>query len=480
MAYDIFLFMKTDARHTPDYSNKWKYFAIGATAAFMGTLDSSIVNVALPTLANDFNADVKLVAWVVQSYLLTLTALMLIGGRLLDIWGERKLFVIGFTLFTIGSALCTFSVSIYMLIFSRVFQGLGGAVLMSSNMGLIAKAFPPNQRGRVLGIIGTVVSIGLATGPPLGGLLIDALGWRSIFYINLPIGLAAVIFSLKILANKPTVDADHKFDWHGSILIVLGLCSLFLGLNYGLDYGWGDLRVLVTIPFSMIILFIFLINETRVSHPILKLSLFRNRYFSQSCGTSFLAFIGMMSSSILMPFYLQNALGFAPREVGLFVMTVPASMFLVAPLAGWLSDLIGTRIPATSGLGILAIALFSLSSLDLNSTHFDIIWRLCLVGIGMGIFASPNANAILSSVSKRNVGLASGLGALMRTSGITFGIAVSVTLFTYFRNQFAGGIVTTDPQMYVTGMQPVFIAAAVVIGINMIVSVTRGKRPKVD
>jgi EmrB/QacA subfamily drug resistance transporter len=472
--------MRTDSQHTPDFSNKWKYFAIGATAAFMGTLDASIVNVALPTLANDFNADVKLVAWVVQSYLLTLTALMLIGGRLLDIWGERKLFAIGFALFTIGSLLCTFSVSIYMLIFSRVFQGLGGAVLMSSNMGLIAKAFSPGQRGRVLGIIGTVVSIGLATGPPLGGFLIGTLGWRSIFYINLPIGIAAIIYSLRVLANKPGIGDDHKFDWSGSIFIILGLCSLFLGLNFGLDYGWSDLRVIFAVLFSMIVLFTFLVNEKQVSHPIVNLSLFLNRYFTQSCATSFLAFIGMMSSSILMPFYLQNALGFAPQKVGLFIMAVPASMLLVAPLAGWISDLIGTRIPATAGLGVLSIALYSLASLDLNSSNIDIIWRLCLVGIGMGIFASPNANAILSSVSKRHVGLASGLAALMRTSGITFGIALSVTIFTYFRNQFTGGSIGNDPQMYVTGMQPVFLITAALIGLNMIVSVTRGKRPKIE
>jgi len=470
--------MQTAEQNTPTYSNKWKYFAIGATATFMGTLDSSIVNVALPTLANEFNADVKIVAWVVQSYILTLVALLLIGGKMLDIWGERKLFAIGFTLFTIGSALCAFSTSIYMLIFSRVFQGLGGSVLMSSNQGLIAKSFPPHQRGRVLGTIGTVVSVGLATGPPLGGFLIGALGWRAIFYINLPIGLAAVIYSLKILSNNPTKKDNRKFDWSGSVLIVIGLCVLFLGLNYGIDYGWDNPRVIALIIFSLFVLLLFLYNESRVAHPILKLNLFLNRYFSQSCAASFLAFIGLMASSILMPFYLQNVVGFLPQKVGLLMMAVPASMFLVAPFAGWLSDIIGTRIPATLGLGILATGLYSLSLLQPDSTSIDIIWRFCLVGIGMGVFASPNTNAILSAVPKSSVGIASGLTALMRTSGIAFGTALTVTLFTFFRNQTVAGISADEAGLYLSGIKPVFVVAALVIVFNMINSITRGKRPK--
>lgn len=470
--------MANATEHTVDYSNKWKYFAIGATATFMGTLDSSIVNVALPTLASEFNADVSVVAWVVQAYIITLVALLLVGGRMLDIWGERKLFAIGFTLFTIGSALCAFSTSIYMLIFSRVFQGLGGSVLMSSNQGLIAKSFPPHQRGRVLGTIGTVVSVGLATGPPLGGFLIGTLGWRSIFYINLPIGLAAIIYSLKILANYPSIKDNHKFDWSGSVLIVIGLCALFLGLNFGIDSGWDNPRVIVSIIFSAFVMLLFLYNESRVTHPILKLNLFLNRYFSQSCAASFLAFIALMASSILMPFYLQNVVGFLPEKVGLFMMAIPAAMFLVAPFAGWLSDIIGTRIPATLGLGILAGGLYSLSLLQPDTAALDIIWRFCLVGIGMGVFASPNTNAILSAVPRSSVGIASGLTALMRTSGIAFGIALTVTLFTFFRNQAAVGISADDAGLYLSGIRPVFVVAALIIVFNMINSITRGKRPK--
>ncbi|HDS00750.1 MAG TPA: MFS transporter, partial [candidate division Zixibacteria bacterium] len=223
------MMQKQEQQHTQDYSDKWIYFGVAALAAFMGTLDSSIVNVALPTLSKEFNADVDVVSWVALSYILTMAALLLVGGKLLDVWGERRQFVIGFTLFTIGSGLCAFSVSIYMLIFSRAFQALGGAVLMSSNQGLIARGFPPHQRGRILGIVGTVVSVGLASGPVLGGFLIEHLGWRSIFWINLPIGAIAIMYSMRNLANNPSATKEYKFDWRGSIFMIVGLGAFFLG-----------------------------------------------------------------------------------------------------------------------------------------------------------------------------------------------------------------------------------------------------------
>lgn len=460
--------------------SKWIYFGVAAISAFMGTLDSSIVNVALPTIAEEFNSDVKTVAWVAQAYILGMTALLLVGGRLLDIWGERKLFTIGFILFTLGSAMCAFSFSIYMLIFSRAFQALGGAVLMSSNQGLIAKSFPARQRGRMLGVIGTVVSIGLASGPPLGGFLVDTLGWRAIFWINIPIGLIAIIYSIRTLAHNPSPEAGHNFDYGGSILLALGLTALFLGFNFGPDYGWESLRVVGLIAVAVVFLGLFFMNETRVTNPLLKLQLFSNRYFAQSCACAFLAFVALMSNSILMPFYLQNVRLFSPQSVGLFMMTVPAAMFLVAPLAGYLSDLIGTRIPSTFGLAILGSGLYLLSTMDTQTANHQIVLFMAMLGVGMGIFSSPNSNAILSSVPQKFVGTASGLTAMMRTSGITFGLALSVTLYTFFRQNAVGEGITDEQLLYLAGIQPAFAMASIIAGINLILSATRGKRPNLN
>jgi EmrB/QacA subfamily drug resistance transporter len=463
----------------PEYSHKWTYFAVAAIAAFMGTLDSSIVNVALPTLAQRFHADIDVTAWVAQSYILTMTAFLLVAGKLLDIWGERKQFVIGFAIFTVGSALCAFSISIYMLIFSRVFQALGGAVLTSSNQGLIAKAFPPNQRGRTLGTIGTVVSVGLATGPVLGGFLIGHLGWRSIFFINLPIGAIAIIYALRNLASNPTATDGYKFDWLGSWLIIAGLGLLFTGMSLSSDMGWSDPMVSVSIGIAVVLMVIFVINEQKARNPIFHFSLLKSRYLTQSAICPFLAFVGLTANSILMPFYLQDVMGLTPQQLGLFMMTVPASMLIFAPLAGHVSDLVGTRIPATFGLGVLSAGLFMLSFLDKSATHFQIVWHLALVGFGMGIFSSPNSNAILSSVPRSNVGLVSGLTALMRTSGITFGIGLSVFFFTLFRSNAAASGITGHSSLFVAGLQPAFKVSALIVVIALVLSATRGSRPRV-
>ncbi len=474
---DTIFRMDRPEQHTPDYSRKWVHFGVAATAVFMSTLDSSIVNVALPTIAQQFDADVRVVAWVPQAYILTMTALLLVAGRLLDILGDRKQFTLGFVLFTLGSGLCAFALSVNMLIFSRVFQAMGAAVLMSSNQGLIAKSFPPKQRGRILGINATIVSIGLATGPPLGGFLIDALGWRSIFYINIPIGIAAIVYSIKSLQNNPSVQAGHRFDWIGSILIVSGLTSFFLALDMASKEGWTDPLIISLFSASILLLSGFVYNELRVRDPILRMTILKNRYFTQSCIASFLAFVGLMSASILMPFYLQSVLGYTPRQLGFFMMTIPATMFVIAPFSGWLSDHIGTRVPATIGIALLASGLYSLSTLGMNSGTFDIVWRLALTGLGMAVFSSPNTNAILSSVKHQNVGVASGFTALMRTSGFTFGIALAVTLYNFYKGRAASGSMS-EAEIMLHAILPVFAAFAILECVNIIVSATRGKRPQ--
>jgi EmrB/QacA subfamily drug resistance transporter len=459
---------------------RWHYFGVAALAAFMATLDSSIVNLANPTLSSHFQVDVRVVAWVQQSYLLVTMAFLLIGGRLLDLLGERRLFVWGYSLFTAGSALCALSLSIYMLILSRAFQGLGASILMSANQGLVARSFPVHQRGRTLGMIGTVVSVGLASGPPLGGFLIAALGWRSIFYINVPIGIAAVFYCLRHLSSRIQQGKREGFDWTGAALIVVGLGALFIGMNFGAERGVDDAAGLALVAASLGVLWLFLLNEKKSPNPLLHLSLFRNRFFTQSCAASYLAFFAMISTVFLMPFYLQEVLQFEPAGVGLVMMTLPLAMLLVAPLGGWISDRIGSRIPATSGLALVGSGLWLLHGIEVDSPPRDVVLRLALIGIGMGFFGSPNSNAILSGVPRRHVGTASGLSALMRTSGIAFGIAFSAAAFTLFRNRAAAEFADQERVLYLEGIRPVFLLAAAIVALNMINSITRGRRPEVE
>jgi len=472
---------------------KWSYFAVAALSAFMATLDSSIVNVALPTLAAEFDVDVKVVAWVVQSYLLTTMALLLVSGRLLDLFGARRVFVVGFSFFTVGSAFCAMSFSISMLILARAFQGIGAAVLMGANQGLIAHSFPAARRGRVLGLIGTVVSIGLASGPPLGGLLIGLLGWRSIFYVNIPVGIWAILHAQAALGSDSSPppasrqqihDSKIEFDWPGAAMIVLGLAALFCGMHLGVGNGWESAEAMILILVSLIILGFFLVHERRIVYPIVTLSIFRNRFFTQSCAAAFLAFLAMIAAVILMPFYLQEVLRLTPQRVGLIMMALPLSMLLVAPLAGLLSDRVGTRLPASFGLILVGAGLFWLQDLGPATGTQQVVWRLGLIGVGMGFFGSPNSNAILSSVPPSSVGIASGLSALMRTSGVAFGTAFSATLFTYFRDRASlvsahatAALQGVDGErlLYIEGIVPVFGVAAFVMAANVLNSLLRGR-----
>lgn len=465
-------------------SGRWTYFRVAAVATFMGTLDSSIVNVALPTLEREFQADVQTVSWVVQSYLLVSMAFLLIGGRLLDIWSVRSVMGLGFTLFTVGSALCAGSISIFMIIASRAIQALGAAILVGANQGLIVRYFPKSQRGRILGFMAAVVAIGLSTGPPLGGFLIEWLGWRSIFWINIPIGVLVLIRCRTLKGSAPDRKDSAGFDFMGGLLIVLGLSTFFFGLSTSAEEGPMNSRSLFLLGLSIALLVFFLLHEKVHPNPILDVSLFRARYFTQSCAATLMTFFTMISAIILMPFYLEKVLQITPKSVGLIMMTIPCSMLFVAPLGGWLSDKIGVRFPATTGLLIVSYGLYLLSRMDASTPEWNVVMRLVPIGVGMGLFGSPNSNAILSSVPKAQVGSISGLTALLRTTGIALGVAFAVTAFSFFKNQ------AMNPEdlnmaesffdervLYLHRIRPVFILTAGLAALNAMNSLFRGRRP---
>jgi MFS family permease len=259
-------------------------------------------------------------------------------------------------------------------------------------------------------------------------------------------------------------------------MIVVGLSALFVGLDQGVDRGWGDGAALGLIGFSLAVLALFLVNESRASAPILKLAIFADRFFSQSCAAAFLAFFAMISAMILTPFYLQDVRGFSPEAVGLVMMSMPAAMLVVAPLAGWISDRTGPRLPATFGVVLTGCGLLLLGGLSADTATGTIVRNLVLIGVGMGFFGSPNSSAILSSVPREEVGTASGLSALMRTAGIAFGIAFAATAFTFFRDRaVAAAPLAVDKDLYLRGLAPVFVLAASIAGLNVLNSLTRGR-----
>ncbi|MBN1659305.1 MAG: MFS transporter, partial [Anaerolineae bacterium] len=307
---------------TIDYSRKWHVMAATAMGIFLATIDGSIVNVALPTLVDAFDTTFAAVEWVVLAYLLTVSTLMLSIGRLGDMMGKKRIYATGFVIFTLGSVLCGLSPDIGWLVAFRVVQAIGASMLMALGMAITTEAFPPGERGKALGISGSMVSIGIVLGPVLGGLILGALSWHWIFFVNLPVGIAGTWMVLRFVPTSQTTPGQ-RFDLVGALTLFVALITLLLGLTLGQHAGLSDPRVLGLIAFSLAVAILFVVIEARSAQPMIDLGLFRNILFDVNLVTGLSTFICMAGTTILMPFYLQYVLGYTPQVVGLMLAVVP-------------------------------------------------------------------------------------------------------------------------------------------------------------
>jgi len=387
---------------------------------YMSTLDASIVNISLPTIIRSLNTDLTAVAWVVMAYLIVITGCLLLMGRLSDLFGQRRLYLIGFLTFTSGSALCGFSPTIYFLIGSRMIQGLGASALMANGPAILTTAYPEEERGKALGILGSVVSVGFLTGPLLGGFLVEHLGWRSIFFINLPIGAIGIYLSSKVL-ERVVPTGKSRVDLWGAILLFFFLTSLLLFLNQVVQ-GLAPLLWL-WLFLSLFWFSLFIIVELRSPSPLVDLKLFRRRLFISSLGASFLSFWMSAAHTFVIPFFLQNILEYSPSKAGMLIFPVALTIMVMAPFAGRFSDRVGVRIPATIGLALTSLTVFSFTFLKLGTNDLDILWRQIVLGIGISLFNPANNSAIIGSLPREKVGLASSFLALSRNLGMVIGVA---------------------------------------------------------
>jgi EmrB/QacA subfamily drug resistance transporter len=406
-----------------DYRRKWYVLAAVSMGIFLSTIDSSIVNVALPTLVRELNTDFATVQWVVLAYLLGLATLLLSMGRLGDMVGKKPIYVTGFVIFTSGSVLCGLAPAVHWLVLFRLVQAIGASMIMALGMAIVTEAFPPNERGKALGISGTVVSIGIVVGPTVGGLILDALSWHWIFFVNLPVGIVGTLMVLRLVPNlKPK--GRQRFDLPGALTLFTSLLTLLLGLTLGQRLGFGEIRVLLLFAAALVFLAAFVTIELRSSQPMIELGLFRNTLFSINLVTGLATFVAMGGTIILMPFYLENVLGYGTRQVGLLMATIPLALAVVAPISGVLSDRVGTRPITVLGLLSMLLGFWTLTSLGPETTTLGYILRFLPVGVGMGIFQSPNNSAVMGAVPRERLGVASGLLSITRTLGQTMGIAV--------------------------------------------------------
>lgn len=422
-----------------DYSRKWYVLLAIAMGVFLATIDGSIVNVSLPTMVGALDTDFATIQWVVLSYLLTITTLQTIVGRLADMYGKKRLYTLGFVVFTAGSLLCGLAPTVGWLIGFRVLQGVGAALILALGLAILTEAFPPGERGRALGIGGAIVSIGIVTGPTLGGFILGRASWHWIFMVNVPIGILGTVLAARYVPNT-LPRGGQRFDLGGAATLSITLLTLLLGLTNGQEQGFTDWLTLGLFAISALSLGLFVAIESRHPQPIIDPHLFSNRLFTVNLITGLTVFIGL-GSGVLLPFYLENVLGYGVQQVGLLLAVLPVALGITAPISGTLSDRFGARPITVSGLAVTVVGYLALSTLRTDTTALGFMLRYLPVGIGVGLFQSPNNSAIMGSVPSERLGIASSLLATTRSLGQTVGIAALGALWATLVFQAAGGMV---------------------------------------
>jgi len=476
-----------DAHMTPEKTPeeahvklRWHGFIMVSFGTFLATLDFSALIVALPPIARDFNASMADVEWVLVAYILTIGSLLLPFGRSGDQWGKNKMYKLGFALFIGSALLCTFSQTIYQLIGARILQGLGAAMYMSVGPAILVDSFPARQRGKVIGFMGTIVSLGLMMGAPIGGLLTEYFSWRSIFIVNIPIGILGILWGLYIFPKDNLSEKDYHFDYLGSFLCVCVSGSLLILLSRISIWGVTSSATLGFFLLLVVSGTLFIYVQKRNPFGVLDLNLFRNRVFTFGSISLLLHFISINVVYFLMPFYLSEVLSHSQKNVGFIMMAIPASFAIVNPISGWLSDKIGTHVLAPLGLFMSAGVYLMISNFEVTSSVPRIVFTLLLVGVSLGFFQAPNASAILGSVSHARLGTASAFISTMRNFGNTIGIALATMVFTFRVRAYDGygsefSVHELPPNLFMSAFHDTLIISVVVVIIATGVSILRGR-----
>ncbi len=407
---------------TSETIKRYKILAAVMLGGIMGPIDSSIVNIILPTIANHFGVSIATVQWVPLIYLLTISSLLLFYGRLGDIFGYKRIYITGLTCFIVATFLCGLAPAIHWFIVARAVQGIGAGMVMSVPYAILTAVFRPEERGRALGINAISISAGLAIGPALGGLLASIGSWRLAFMLNVPIGLAALFWGVRII---PDLRGQRgRIDIAGAVSAFVCLFSFLFFVNQVQRTGVSFINS-IAIMVAVIAGVFFLYWERHTLQPMLNLSLFKNRAFTLGTASALSNFASQYVMVFLTPFYLQRVIHYSPDKIGFLMTCFPFAVMSVAPFSGALSDRLGTRGLAVTGAAICAATLASMTFLSVEATAGAIGWRLALFGLGTGIFQSPNNSAVMGSVPRPHLGVASGTLSMVRNVGMAMGISAA-------------------------------------------------------
>jgi EmrB/QacA subfamily drug resistance transporter len=405
-------------------NRRWWTLAAMCFALFMLMLDNTVVNVALPSIQRSLHTDLAALEWTVNAYTLSLAVLLVSGGRLGDIFGRRRIFLAGVTLFAVSSAAIGLAPNDAWLIGGRVIQGVGAALMMPATLSIVTNAFPPHERGKALGTWAGVSALALAIGPVVGGFLSESVSWRAIFFLNVPVAIGAVVVTLFSTHESRDETVGRELDWAGMATLTLGLTALVYGLIQGNAWGWGSARIVGLFAVALIALAAFVPIELRVRAPMVDFSFFRSRSFLGASIVGFIVSFAMLAMFFFIALYMQNILGYSPLQAGLRFLPSTVVLIVMGPLAGRLTDRVGPRPLLVAGLLCSGTALWWQSLLTAHSGYGFLLPAFVLMGFGMGLTMSPMTTAAMNAVDRTKAGVASGVLSMSRMVGGTFGVAV--------------------------------------------------------
>ena len=419
---------------------KWTMFTITAAGSFVSMLDAASVNLALYPMSRDLGVSLSQIQWVVVGYMLVLTVLLPFFGKLGDIFSKNKIYSIGFFIFGLGALLSMLSGNFAFLIASRCIEAIGGSMMLSNSQAIIATIFKGARRGKALGLNGCLIAIGGMLGPAIGGMLINEFGWPSVFLPSVPVAVFGTIFALKFLPSRVYAPKIFKFDYKGFVYFTLSLFALLLAISQGYHWGWTSLKIIMLGLISLVFGGLFYMRDLKINYPLIDFSMFKIRPFTFGNLAVMTSYMAMFTNGILLPIYLMEILRFDAFQSGLLILPYSLTLSVAAPISGYMAGKFGSRYLTLAGPCVYIIALILFTTFDTSTQGWQIVLASGIMGIGNGLFQSPSNTAIMTSVSKEFLGIASGILALSRNMGHILGTALTITIFEAFKSNFVSSM----------------------------------------
>jgi EmrB/QacA subfamily drug resistance transporter len=467
------------ARIFAEENKKWWTLGAVAFGLFMIMLDNTIVNVALPAIEHSLHMSISSLEWIVTAYALTFAALLITGGKLGDLYGRRKMFTAGLVVFTLASLACGLAPSAGFLIGARAVQGVGAALMSPATLSIITATFPPKERGQAIGIWAGVSALALAIGPLVGGLIVDNINWHWIFYVNVPVGVVGIIVSQLVIRESRDTSHEQSIDLPGLVTSSGALLALSYALIEGNQHGWGSPEIISLFIGAAVLLAVFIRLELSQRLPMLDLGLFKIGAFTGANTVAMLVSLGMFGVFFFISLYVQNILGYSPTKAGAIFLPMTILIILVAPVAGKLSDRIGSRWLMGAGMSILGVSLLLYQRIGLHTGFWSLLPQLVLGGIGMALTMSPMTSAAMASVPIDKAGVGSGVLNSFRQVGGSLGIALMGAILLNYQHPTTSKAVAA--QQFVNGLHAaLFVSAFIAFAAAAVAIVLVRTKPAVE